>query len=439
MSSSPLSRTASVKAAAAAIKSEEEMSYLQTHQTLVDALKENKFLKARLKLLGQRNQPAEWGCPVVVNPMSAGEISSSSTPSAEKIFEDLATAEHLLHNARKTKDSLLEEKTQVKQKIDDLMNTAPREIDQICSVNQMAHRLTIMRAQETFERILTDWAEEKTKLLSDSEKLSIQSHEQLHNASLHREKVDQQRNKMQQLAQELRQCLTTAKEMRCLLDDEKNKVALINILTSEIDANKNKSDQLIAQVNEQKLLLNAKKVSQAALNILDDQKNQIQELKEVLQKAEDIRDKAEYERNKLEKEEKRLSEALDNATELFKKTQTRAMVLDSDIEQLKAELERSLNAAKAEDKKNVQLNKTLREEKIMAADSFIERNITTIHRPEKVWNSLVQVKDNLEGRPATASKVNYRAQQNQKRHIRIQRTERPQTGMMTSRRKGTSY
>ena len=415
------------------------MSYLQTHQTLVDALKENKLLKARLKILGQRNQPAEWGCPVIVNPMSAGEISSSSTPSPEKLFEDLSTAESLLQNARKTKDSLMEEKTQVKQKIDDLINTAPREIDQILSVNQMAHRLTIMRAQEKFERILNDWAQEKTKLLSNSEKLSIQSHEQLHNASLHREKVDQQRGKMQQLAQELRQCLTTAKEMRSLLDEEKNKVALINTLTSEIDANRSKSDQLISQVNEQKVLLNAKKVSQAALNILDDQKKQIQELKEVLQKVEGIRNKAEHEKDKLEREEKRLNEELINATELFKKTQTRAMVLDSDIEQLKAELERSLNAAKAEGKKNVQLNKTYREEKIIAADSFIERNILTIHRPERVLNSLIQVKDNLEGRPSTASAVNYKPQTKQQTHVRIKRTERPQTGMISSRRKAPSF
>ena len=155
--SSPLSPSSSATAAAESL-TDEEISYNQTHQTLVDALKERKLLSDRLKLLGQRNQPAEWGCPVIINPMTAGEISNSASPSPEKLIEDLTSADHLLRNARKTKLSLEEEKTQVKLKIDELMNTAPYEIDRLCSENLMAHRLRIMEAQETFERTLNSWA-----------------------------------------------------------------------------------------------------------------------------------------------------------------------------------------------------------------------------------------------------------------------------------------
>ena len=418
--------------------SNEEMWYNETHKSLIDALSEQKVLKEKLKTLGMRNKPAEWGKPIQICPIETEREADELLQDPRTIIEELSKVENLLQNTRKTKESLIEEKTQIQNKIDDVMNTVPYEIDRICNENLFQHRATILSAQQSFEKTLNLWAIEKTKLLSCSEKLSIDSHQALHTSTLKKEGVEAQRTKISKLAYELRQCLSKAKELRDLLEEQKQKVNLIDTLTIEIDQNKAKSNHLIEMINQQKLLLGAKKVSKEATEMIKQQNDQIKELTETVIAANSHMLDVQDEKARLEQNEISLKEALDRADEEFRRSQTNVLVLDSEIAQLKRELERASKEAKDEGRKNVDLNRRLREEKIEAAESFLERNVRSIHRPDKVVTSLDTVREQLSQRPKTAA-TSYKPKikrkvDTEKPRVKVKKAERPKT-LVSARRK----
>lgn len=377
--------------------SDEEITYLQTQKTLKDALAEQKILRERLKTLETRNKPAKWGQPVMIQSFETarGKMDSSAIP-PEKIAGELKTAQRMLESAKRATETARAELKDLHDEIENFKETATNETMRIVQLNAKHHKEDAQNEQRKFASLKAMWSEEKSGLLSNAEQLSLVSHDALHKASQMREQVEGQRKKIQSLAAEFRADLSKSKELRELLDDYKMKVALTDNLIAEIDANKRKSDLMLTQINEQKMLMRAVRVSQAAKQKLDDLASQTEELNQTKETAETQYNEAKEELQSFVIREGPLRNKLKEAEEEFKKKQMEVLVLEADIREIKAELLRTKPKAIGEGRKNVGLQRVLKKKNMDATQKYLIRHQADVFGIEKVAATLQNVSASLD-------------------------------------------
>ena len=377
--------------------SDEELAYLQTQKALKDALAEQKVLKERLKNLETRNKPAKWGQPVLVQSFETtrGKMDSSNM-SPEKLMTELKTSQHMLESAKRATEQAKAEMKDLQDEIETFKSTAATESEQIIQLNAKHHKEEAQKEQLKFLKIKSAWNEQKSALLSSAEQYSLVSHDALHKASQMREEVEGQRKKIQSLAAEFRSDLSKSKELRELLDEYKTKVALTDSLVAEIDANKRRSDQMLKQINEQKLLMHAVRISQAAKQKLDELAEQTKELNEAKKVAEQQYDEAKDENAMLTSKEGPLRTELEQAENEFKETQMEVLVLEAEIRELKAELSRMKPKAITEGRKNVGLQRVLKKKNMDATQKYLVMHQADVYEVDKVATYLHNVSSSLD-------------------------------------------
>jgi len=385
------------------ITSDDEKSYIQTHKSLTEALAERSVLREKLHSIEKRNKPAKYGKPVKLRSLeSIRGIHNIFEIAPDRLPGELASAQMLLTNSRRTVDSLTHEKNNLAIEINKVRNYMTTEVENMLLESMMKKRKEISNSQQAFQVLINDWSKEKSQLLSNAEQSSIKSHDALHKASLSKEKVETQRLHISKLVTELRKELSRSKEIREKLDDAKNKVSLIDSLVLEIDTNKKKANDILGQIEEQKSLLRAKKLSEPAKKMIEQQESQILELEDAKKDSQLKLESASNEMTKLVNQERHIISRLRNTEEEFKNTQSQVMILESDITILNAELKRSQETMKSEAQKNTELQRALKESKLEAAQVFLSKNVKSIHKPESVKSALNSTIEQFRGRPTTA-------------------------------------
>ena len=380
---------------------DDETAFLQTRKALNEAIAEQKVLKEKLLSIETRNKPAKWNKPVIIQRLDTsdrGNVDNDAEMSAEQIIAELKTAQHMLENAKRASETAKNEKAELENEIAQLVVKAEEEIDTLLQSNAAHHRAELMFEQMKFREQQAAWAHEKSELLSRAEHLSLISHEALHKSTESREFVDNQRKKIQTLANELKHDLAVSKKLKEKLDDAKYKVALIPNLTSEIDVNKRQADTMNKNITEQKQILKAVRVSKQAQAVLDDIAKQTEELEFSKSNSEKTYESAKEELEALKEKEKRVIVELEAAREKFKEAQMNVFVTESELKDMKAEFQRVKNLVIEEGRKNVELQKTMREQKMEAAMRYIRAHSKEIHRSDKVHSSLMNVRDQFNSR-----------------------------------------
>lgn len=423
-------------------------AYVQTHQALKEALSEQTILQEKLCALERLNKPAKFGKPIKVHSIEStrGFVSDDDTQ-PERIMIELLKAQSMLENARRAAESTYTEQQELCATMNNLVASSEREIEDVLQRNITRHKNELQYEQQVFRDEMGKWNVERSELLSEAESLSIQSQSVVHNTTVARENVEEQRRKIQKLAIELRTSLTRSKELRDQLDSSKEKVALTDNLRIEIDSNNNRLTFLNKQINEQKQVLKAVRISEAARSAIEANNDQIQELHEIEIKCTSELLEAQKEEAEVIDQLNAIEDNVAEADERFKNAQSEMLVLDSDIRELSAEYNRQVQEAIEQGRKNVGLETELRKEKIEAAQRYLISNCDKIHKVETVQNTLTRVKTKLQSRPSTA--ITSRKQQNptikiiphdpppprpttaftanRKRRIQVKSTNRPST------------
>lgn len=383
---------------------DDEVAYLQTKKALNEALAEQKILKEKLTTLESRNKPAKWGNPVIVQKIdtTGGNYDPDSEMSPEQLLQELKTVQHMLENAKRASETARAEKKELENELAQLIITSQEETEAILKSNAAHHKSDLQAEQLQFRKKQIDWGQEKSDLLNEAEELSMVSHDAVHKASEAREFVDQQRKKIHNLAAELRNDLTVSKDLRDKLDDAKTKVSLIPNLLTEIDINKNSVDNLNKGIGEQRQILKAARVSKQAQTVLDDIAKQTEELIFAKKDSERTFDNVTKELKQLEEKEAGLNQKLNKAREDFKNEQMLVFVLEAELRELKSEHSRVKAMVIEEGRKNVALQKTIREEKMDATMRYIKNHSNEIHRVERVQSSLMNVSQQYKLRSGSA-------------------------------------
>ncbi|OHT13866.1 hypothetical protein TRFO_15886 [Tritrichomonas foetus] len=376
---------------------DDEIAFLQTQKALIEAIDEQKILKEKLTTLEARNRPAKWGKPVIIQKFDAhrGNVDPDAELSPEQLIQELKTAQHMLENAKRASDTARAERKDLENEINQLIITSQQETDSLLQSNAAHHKSDLMTEQLQFRQQQSSWSSEKSELLSEAEHLSMISHDALHKSSEAREYVDNQRKKIQSLAAELRHDLTKSKELRDKLDDAKTKVTLIPNLLMEIDMNKNSADSMNKNISEQKQILKAVRVSKQAQEVLDDIAKQTEELAFAKKDSERTLENTQKELVTLKEKEKIIKKELEIAQEDFKNEQMKVFVMEAELRDLRSEFQRMKAMVIEEGRKNVELHKTLREQKMDATMRFWLDHSNEIHKAEKVHSSLMNVREQL--------------------------------------------
>lgn len=376
---------------------DDKIAYLQTKKSLEEAVAEQKILKEKLTTLEARNKPAKWGRPLFIQSVEStrGRFDDSeATP--EILLSELKKATHMLENAKRASETARAEQRDLLKQINELKVTATEETETLLKSNAKHHKTELLSEQLQFRKQQMDWNTEKADLLSESECLAMVSHETVHKTTEAREFVEGQRKRIQALANELRGDLTKSKELRDQLDDTKCKIALIDNLIQEIDANKRQADNLTAQIKEQKQILRAVRISAQAKLVLEDLASQTTELVEAKENAERSQKEAKEELTELVQNEKNLKQDLAQAQENFKQEQMEVFVIEAEIRDLNIELNNLKSAVIEEGRKNVELQRYIREEKIDATMRYMVLHSNEIHRVNQVHSTLMKVRDSFQ-------------------------------------------
>lgn len=383
---------------------DDEAAFLQTQKALQEATAEQKILKEKLTTLEARNKPAKWGKPVTIQKIDTtrGNFEVTEEMSPEQLVMELKTAQYMLENAKRASDTARAEKKDLENEISQLIINSEQETETLLQSNATHHKLDLQFEQLQFQKEQFKWSQEKSELLSQAEQLSMISHDALHKASEARELVDQQRKKIHSLALELRNDLTSSKQLRDQLDDAKNKVSLIPNLMTEIDVNNSNADTMNKGIGEQRQILKAVRVSKKAQAVLDDISKQIEDLAFAKKDSEKSLDSTKKELNELKEKEESVKKELEKAQKDFKNEQMKVFVMESELRELKAEFQRVKSLVIEEGRKNVELEKSIREEKMDATLRFIMTHANEIHRADKVHSSLRNVSDQLKSRNSSS-------------------------------------
>ena len=379
----------------------DKLAFLQTQKALADALKEQKVLREKLASLEARNKPAKWANPVFIQRIDAtrGRFDGQDGDwPPEQLEAEVKRALDMLENAKRTRATAEKEKKELDEEIEELQTTATRETEELLQSTAIQHKKEMLEQQMKLRHQLAEWATQKAELLSDAENMALGSQKIVHESSVAREGVEKQRKEIRRLANELRDDLTKSKQLRDSVDDAKTKVALIDNLKTEIEANKEHAEQLQKSIAEQRQYLRAVRVSAQAKAIISDLEKQTDELITTKEEAEKELESSRHELEELCETEKRLNNEYLQAQEAFKAEQMSVLVVEAELRELKAEFERVKANVIQEGRRNVELQKSLREEKMNATMRFLLTHANEIHRADKVQSSLVRVRDKFEMR-----------------------------------------
>lgn len=420
----------SPKSESLAVEEEQESkaAYLQTHRALQEALSEQSVLREKLRCFERRNQPPKFGRPVYVHPCQASIEQSDDTPPEKLIFE-LEKAQKMLENAKRAAETAKQEQQDLIASTKLFMKKAVGETEELVFRNAARHRAELQAEQQQFRDEIARWNQERGEYQAEAEHLSIASQASLHNCTVIRDEVEDQRRKIQFLASELRNCLTKSKELRDALDQGKNKIALTKNLLMEIESNNQSVESLNKMINEQKAILKAVRVSEQAQMVLDDLKAQTEELRVTKTNADNNLEKATREHIEAKRYEQEMKEKLSKAMKEFKTAQMEMLILESDVRELKTEHEKQRKLAIEEGRKNLELQRSLRVEKMEAAQRFIIENVDKIHRVDRVQTTLSRVRSKLDQRPTTAC-----AGRAPKKPLKVTRKEKSSTPKTSRRR-----
>jgi sugar-specific transcriptional regulator TrmB len=379
---------------------DDEVAFLQTQRALQEALKEQKILREKLSALESRNRPAKWGKAVFVQSIDAtrGRFENEGELAPEQLVSELKTAQHMLENAKRASEAARAEKKHLEIEIAQLAISAKQETDSLLQANALHHKQFLQAEQQQFRNQMTDWGTHKSELQTQAEKLGLVSHDILHQSSQAKKGVDEQRRTITALATQLRNDLGKSKELKDALDDAKAKVALIDNLSTELQANHDQANQLRKNIIEQKQILRAVRVSAQARRMLDEIAEQTDELMKAKSDAEQQVAAVSREAEAILQKEETLKKQLDEAQIKYKQEQMALLVLESEMKELQAEFERVKTQAVVEGRRNVELHKTIREEKMDATVRYLATHAKDIHRVDRVQSTLMSVRQQLHDR-----------------------------------------
>lgn len=378
-------------------------SYNQTHKALKEALSEQTILKQRLRVLEMRNKPAKLFEPIVIHSIAStrGHLNDEEF-SPERILLELTKATNMLENAKIASESSEIELRELLKATENYKQQSVIDTEIMVSQNAFRHKKELQSEQQLFQSEIQLWNKERSELLAQAEEISLMSQSALHKSTLISEQVEQQRRQIQKLAADLRVNVKHSKELRDKLEDSKRKVALIQSLSTEIEANNKKTEELEKAVTEQKAILKAVRISQQAQSILDENKEQIKELRAAKEDAKEKLATVMREKKEAEDLEKLTIQKIADAKNRFKIAQSKMFVLEADVRELKAEYAKQRQAAIDQGRKNVDLQCKLKNERIDATQRFIFENCNQIHKVERVQSTLIRVKKKLQSRPSSA-------------------------------------
>lgn len=155
-------------------------------------------------------------------------------------------------------------------------------------------------------------------------------------------------------------------------------------------------------IGQQKQILKAVRVSKKAQAVLDDISKQIEDLAFSKKDSEKTLESTKKELNELKEKEDGIKKELQQAQDEFKKEQMGVFVLEAELRELKSEFDRVKSLVIEEGRKNVELQKFIREEKMDATLRFIMTHSNEIHKAEKVHSSLRNVSEQLKSRTSSA-------------------------------------
>lgn len=383
-------------------------SYNQTHKALKEALSEQTILKQRLHVLEMRNKPAKLFEPVVIHSIAStrGHISEEES-SPERILFELTKATSLLDNARIAAEASEIELQELLKTTEEYKKQSVIDTEIMISQNAFRHKKELQKEQQRFQSEMQLWNQERSELLAQAEEVLLMSQTALRKSSTLSEQVEQQRRQIQKLAADLRTNVKQSKELRDKLEDSKSKVALIQSLSIEIDANTSKTEELEKTVSEQKAILKAVRISQQAQSILDENSEQIKELRAAKEDAKEKLSQTLREKREAEALEELAKQKVIDAQNRFKYAQSQMFVLEADVRELKAEYAKQRQEAIDQGRKNVDLQCKLKNERIDATQRFIIENCNQIHKVERVQSTLIRVRKKLQSRPNSAIQNNH--------------------------------
>ena len=363
-----------------------------TCKALEEALEERDFLLQRLESIAVRNKPADWGQPVKINDFSL-RFQNSGAFNYEELLSNLESSISLLERIKSANEAARRERERLTKELEDIMSNGPSRVSEALSDNALMHRGNITAEQTVFEKISQAWVDEKSNYMQDAEKWSIKSHEAQTNAHKERVKVNEMRSTITKLASELRDSLSETKRLKDNLEDVKAKLKLVPDLTEEIEANRKKADELLSDINEQRLLLSAATKSGKTNALLNDLQTQIDKLISVLAEETEKRDNCLNEYQNLVQYHQELMQRTEELDEDFRQTQMSMLAFESENLALTQSLEKIKEEAMIEGQKNVLLNRTIKQERINAAEQFLDVNHYFIFRPDIVRSAISTVRE----------------------------------------------
>jgi chromosome segregation ATPase len=376
---------------------DDEIAFLQTQKALMEAVKEQKILREKLTALEARNRPAKWGKPVVIQSIDTtrGRFENDADIAPEQLLSDLKTAQHMLENAKRVSETARAEKKHLDNEIAQLAISAREESESLLQANALHHKQYLQSEQQQFLDQVGGWQSQKSDIQTEAEYLAMVSHDVLHQSSESRVGVEQQRKKIASLATQLRTDTEKAKELKDELELAKSKVALIDNLAVELDANRKQAEDLQRSIVEQRQILRAVRISAEARRLVDDISSQTDELVRAKSDAEAQVEAVMKELDGLLKNEDQLKSELAQAQREFKSEQMALLVLEAELRELRAEFERVKVRAIEEGRRNVELQKSLREERMNATVRYIVTHSRDIHRVDRVQSTLLYVRGQL--------------------------------------------
>jgi chromosome segregation ATPase len=225
---------------------------------------------------------------------------------------------------------------------------------------------------------------QKSDLQSQAEKLSMVSHEILHQSCDVRNGVEQPRKKIRALATQLRNDLTKSTGLKDALDNTKAKMALMDKLMVELDANARQAEQLQRNIIEQKQILGAVRVSTQAKRLIDEIGEQTDELLKAKSDAEQQVHAVSQEVEAMLRNKERLRRELERTQVEFEDEQMAILVLESELKHLRSEFERIKSMAIVEARRNVELQRTIREQEMDATVRYLATHAKDIHKVGRV-------------------------------------------------------
>jgi chromosome segregation ATPase len=135
---------------------------------------------------------------------------------------------------------------------------------------------------------------------------------------------------------------------------------------------------------------------------MDDIAEQTAELLKAKDDAEQHIQAVEQEVEKMLESEAKLKEDLERSQDEFKNEQMATLVLESEVTELRAEFERLKALALVEGQRHVQLQRTVREEKMEGALRYLITHGREVHRADRVHSTLLDVRQQLDTQNVSA-------------------------------------